>query len=240
MADTDPVQESVNALSRFFVADATLGDTVQRVVELAGQAIPPAEMTGLTMLIEDRPTTAFFSDPTAPEIDQAQYDSGRGPCLDSFRQRKTFIIDLTSEDERWPEFSRAAAEHGILSTMSLSLHTGDRSLGALNFYARTGGAFSEESVQHGQVFADQAAIVLLNSQAYWDAQTVKERLVEAMQSRAVIEQAKGILIAQSKVDADAAFEILVRASQRENRKLRDIAAELVRAYVEGEGEGASG
>jgi GAF domain-containing protein len=227
----DPVQESIAALSRFFIGDGSMGDTVQRVVELAERAVSASDMTGLTMLVEDKPTTAFFTDQAAPEIDQEQYRAGAGPCLDAFRDRAVYTIASTRDDTRWPDFCRAALDHGIESTMSLPLRAGEGAVGALNFYSRTRAAFSEETEEQGQLFADQAAIVLLNAQTYWDAFTLSERLNEALQSRAVIEQAKGILIAQSHVDADGAFAILVKASQRENRKLRDIATEMVERNI---------
>lgn len=77
------------------------------------------------------------------------------------------------------------------------------------------------------VFAAQAAIVLANAQAYWDARTLSEQMSEAMEHRSTIEQAKGIIMAGGGRNADEAFQVLVRASQRENRKLRDVAAEIV-------------
>ena len=113
------------------------------------------------------------------------------------------------------------------STLSLPLLVGEGSVGALNFYSTKEDGFSDEDRRNSATFALQAAVVLANAQAYWDARTLNEHLAEAMRSRATIEQAKGILMAQSNVGPDAAFELLRSASQRENRKLRDIAQELV-------------
>ena len=106
-------------------------------------------------------------------------------------------------------------------------------MGALNFYARTPAASSDEDVQVGLQFATQAAIVLANSQAYWDAHQLGQDMAEAMKSRATIEQAKGILMGAQRCSADDAFQILVRASQRENRKLREMAAEIVARTADG-------
>lgn len=211
----------------FFVGDGTLEETLQRVADLAARAVPPAAMTAMTMLVDEKPTTAVFTDEAAHEIDQAQYETGSGPCLDAFRHARVYRIDSTERDDRWPEFARAAAEHGIRSTLSLPMIAWDRGVGALNFYSEQEAGFSGEDEEGGRAFAQQAAIALANAQAYWDAHTLSEGLNEAMKSRAVIEQAKGVLMAGSGVDADAAFEMLKRASQRTNRKLRDIAAEIV-------------
>lgn len=222
----DAILESIVALSTFFVGDRTLGDTLTEVVTLACKSIGPAEMAGITMLVEGRPRTAVFTNPESPEIDATQYDTGAGPCLDAFRYQQPYRIESTATDTTWPAFSAAAATHGVVSTLSLPLAAMHEGLGALNLYSRDT-AFSDDDEQVGGVFAAQAAIVLANSQAYWDARHLSEQLNEAMVHRAVIEQAKGMLMAARGCDADEAFQLLARASQSENRKLRDIAAKLV-------------
>jgi GAF domain-containing protein len=179
------------------------------------------------MIIEGQRRTAVFTDPTAPEVDQAQYDSGEGPCLDAFGQRLTFRIDSTREDGPWPAFRASAAAHGIGSTLSLPMLRESDAVGAMNLYARQERAFGERDEQVGAMFASHAAIVLANANAYWDARDLSSRLGEAMKSRAVIEQAKGILMANQRCAENEAFELLVRASQRENVKLRDVARRIV-------------
>ena len=227
VTDDDPVRASLSALAGFLVGQETVVETLQRIIELSAVAVPPAAYTGLTMLVEDQVTTSVFSDPEVREIDQAQYEAGSGPCLDSFRHGVVYGIPSTKDDTTWAEFSQKALQHGIRSTLSMPLLGADRPLGALNFYSPEEDGFSEEDQRAGAAFATQAAVVVANSQAYWDERGLREQLAEAMQSRATIEQAKGIVMAQSGVDADEAFDILRRASQRENRKLRDIARELV-------------
>ena len=227
MAPQEPLERSLAALSRFFVGDGTLHDTLQRVAEYAEQAVPAAAMTGITMLVEGRAKTAVYTDEAAPEIDSAQYETGIGPCLDSFRHRQVFRIHDTTKDDRWPPFSEAAAARGVRSTMSIPMIANHEGVGALNYYSTSANAFSAEDEEVGGQFGAQAAIVLANAQAYWDAHQLSQNLATAMQSRAVIEQAKGILMGAQRCGADEAFQILVRASQRENRKLRDIAEALV-------------
>jgi GAF domain-containing protein len=225
MAD-DPLTNSLAALTRFFVGDGNLRDTLTRVTHLTVEAIGPADLAGITMRVEGRDRTAVFTDETSPEIDQAQYDSGEGPCVDAFHERKVTQIRSTREDGPWPEFRRAAAAHGIESTLSMPLLANKSAVGALNLYSRTEDGFGQKAIETASLFASQAAIVLANAQAYWDARELGEGLGEAMKNRAVIEQAKGILMAKG-CDADTAFELLVRASQRENVKLRDIAQRIV-------------
>jgi GAF domain-containing protein len=222
--------QALRALSRFLVSERSMGDTLLEVSRITVDAVPAAEMAGITMLSEHgTPTTAVFTDPLAPEIDAAQYESGAGPCLDAWRQRRVVRIDDTSAGAgQYPAFSKAAAAHGVESVLSLPLIAGSNGLGALNLYARRSGGFTTDDETLGLELASAAAIVLANASAYWEANQLSEQLNQAMRSRAVIEQAKGILMARSPdLGPDEAFEVLRKASQRENVKLRDIAQRIV-------------
>jgi GAF domain-containing protein len=219
--------QSLAELSRFFVGDRTLDETLHRVSELTLDAVPPADLVGITMMVDGRHRTAVFTDETAPEIDQAQYDSGEGPCLDAFHDRQVYAIDDTSQEGSWPAFRAAAVAKGIKSTLSLPLVVDRAAVGAMNLYSREAHGFEPTDQDVGSAFAAQAAIVLANAQAYSDAYSLSQRLGEAMESRATIEQAKGILIAAQGCDEQEAFDLLVRASQRENVKLREIARRIV-------------
>jgi GAF domain-containing protein len=222
-----PLTASLASLARFFVGDGTVQQTLQRVSDLAVEALPAAKMVGITTIVEGRERTAVFTDEEALEIDQAQYDSGDGPCVSAFRESQATAIEDTSEPGEWPEFRRTAAAHGIRSTLSLPLLVDKTAIGAMNLYAGAERAFTEVDRSTGELFAAQAAIVLANAQAYWDARELGVRLGEAMENRAVIEQAKGMLMASQGFGEDNAFNMLVHASQRENIKLRDVARRIV-------------
>ncbi len=111
--------------------------------------------------------------------------------------------------------------------MSLPLIANAGPIGALNMYSETERAFGSLDVEVGNAFASQAAFVLANAQAYWDARLLSENLGQAMRSRATIEQAKGIIISTSGCTEDEAMELLVQQSQHQNVKLREIAREIV-------------
>jgi len=226
MAD-DPLAESLAALSRFFVGDLTVIETLNRVSELTVQAVPAADLVGLTILVEGRQRTAVFTDELAPEVDQTQYDTGEGPCLAAFEEQRIFPIESTREDGRWPAFRKAAADHGIGSTLSVPMVVDGKATGAMNLYSFAERAFGENEARTATLFSTQAATVLANSQAYWDARDLNTRLGEAMEFRAAIEQAKGMLMITQGCDPAEAFSLLVRASQRENIPLRDIAVRMV-------------
>lgn len=230
MTDTDPTPTVLEALSRFLVRSATLGETLEWVAGLALTSIEPAAGVGLTLLEgRTKPVTVFASpDAISARVDQAQYDADDGPCLHAYRNRTvTRVGDSAGTATRWPSYARAAAESGIGSTLSLPLTAADETYGALNLYATSRFAFRDADITVGREFSDSASIVLANASAYWDARDLASGLREAMQSRAAIEQAKGKLMASGHLDADEAFQVLVRASQRSNVPLREVAERIV-------------
>ncbi|HUF33910.1 MAG TPA: GAF and ANTAR domain-containing protein [Acidimicrobiales bacterium] len=236
----DALAEALRSLSTFLVAEASLGDSLRRVAEITVAALPGAEFAGFTMLDDKgQPTTEVFTDQESPDIDQSQYDSGRGPCLDAWRHDRVVRLDdiAAGDGGAYPEFSATCAGHGVHSTLSLPLVAAGRALGAMNLYSGRRHGFSDDDEALGVDLAVAAAAVLANAVAYWDALELGEQLTEAMASRAVIEQAKGILMAASPGrTADDAFDLLRQASQRENIKLREVAQRIVeqRSLVDSE------
>src|SRR4051794_8982745 len=171
-----PLQSSREDWSAFLVSDQTIGDALTTVSRLAVDAVAPAMFAGMTMMVHDQLTTQAFTDPMCPEIDQAQYTSGHGPCLAAFGNASTIVVECLEHDGRWPEFAAVATARGVRSTMSLPLVSGETPVGALNFYAGADGAFGEAEVQIGRSFAAQAIVVLANAQANWAARSKSERL----------------------------------------------------------------
>jgi GAF domain-containing protein len=227
-----PPPESADPSELFAVLlpDTPLTDVLQRVTTLAARTVSNCTAAGITLAQTGRPHTPVYTDERSPKVDQVQYDNDSGPCLDALREGRIFMIADTATESRWPEFCAAAAAVGFRSTLSVPIDvSGHRTevLGALNLYSETPESFDEGSVASTESLAHQAAIVIANAQAYWGAKELSDQLQAALESRAVIEQAKGILMGREGITADKAFEVLVRASQRENRKLRELAAEIV-------------
>jgi GAF domain-containing protein len=180
------------------------------------------------MTVDARVGTYVFTHSEVADIDQAQYDTGDGPCVDAFRQGEAIVIGSTLESGPYPVFRAVAADHGMLSVASLPMNATEVTVGALNLYATRSHAFDDEAVRTGRTFADDAAYLLLNHQAYWDVHSLSENLQQALVSRATIEQAKGIIMATTGCTPDEAFDRLREQSQQENVKLRDLAEILVR------------
>ncbi|MBX3287307.1 MAG: GAF and ANTAR domain-containing protein [Actinobacteria bacterium] len=223
----EEIGESLVALHQYFVGDATLEDTLHRVCEAAISVIPAATQAGISMTVNGRVGTYVFTDPETVEIDRPQYDTGDGPCITAFRTGETVFIDSTRSTERFPAFSATALAHGVLSVMSVPMNATDETVGALNLYAPTEHAFDGSTRSTVEHFASHAAYLLVNARAYWDARMLGENLGKALESRSVIEQAKGIIMGTTGCSADQAFQRLVEQSQHENIKLRELAAEIV-------------
>jgi GAF domain-containing protein len=223
----EPLKRSLQTLTQFVLGDSTLGDTLDQVTRLAADAVIPAHLAAITLWSQGRPVTATYTSQMAEEIDAAQYQADSGPCVDAMRERRVKRLESTEEEMRWPEFSAAASAHGIRSVISFPLVVQDVGMGALNYYATEPHAFSGIDEEIGGVFADQASIVLANAAAYFEATDLGSQLQEALTSRDLIGQAKGLLMSAQGCSGEEAFEVLRRASQRENRRLRDIAAEMV-------------
>jgi GAF domain-containing protein len=175
--------------------------------------------------------TAAHSSPWVELVDEDQYTTGEGPCIDAIH-RATVISLKDLDDPRYPRFCTRAREEGLGSVLALPLTVNDRTVGALNLYSREPDAFDADAQDLARNFAAQAAIALVNIELYEGATKLNDQLNEAMDSRAVIEQAKGILMGREHCDADQAFELLKAMSQTENVKVREVATLLV-------GEGGS-
>src|SRR4051794_41165051 len=192
--------------------------------------MPGNPETSVSLLVKDRPTTIASTGRLATDLDETQYDEGHGPCLHAARTGEVTEIPDTRTDDRWPDYTPRAVEHGSLSSLSipLAIDPDAQVTGALNVYARRPDAFDEASRSVATRFAPYAAVAAGNLRAYQSARDMADNLQAALESRAVIDQAKGILIERYKLTPDQAFQLLAQASMGANRKVRDIADELVR------------
>ena len=228
--DVDPRSRALRALSCFVVTEMPLDATLTEIAKIVTESMAPVAFAGMSLFDDDgRPTTAIFTDPESPEIDAAQYAAGSGPCLDAWHRSEQVVIhDIADPDAPYVEFRAAALAHGIRSTLSLPLLIESGSVGALNLYATTKEAFRGQDREIAEELAAVAGALIANSLAYWGVFETTEHLQAALHSRSVIEQAKGILMAETPgLGAEGAFETLKAASQRENTKLREIAARIV-------------
>jgi GAF domain-containing protein len=229
VAASEGLSAAVQAVAQFLVADVPLGQTLERVSMLVRDAVEPAAVVGLTLLDErGRPSTRVFTDGVSPAVDKGQYEDDEGPCIDALREARIVRVEhAAAEVDKWPSYSRLARENGVHSTLSLPLTAGSDRLGVMNLYATGDRSFSDRDERHAELLATQAAVVLANARAYWSAYELGAGLTRALEWRAVIDMAKGKIMASSHCTPDEAFQLLVKASQRENVPLREIARRLV-------------
>ncbi|WP_308123511.1 GAF and ANTAR domain-containing protein [Modestobacter marinus] len=231
---TDPANPSslprtraaLDELGRLLLSEHTTPSVLQRIVDLVQQAMPAGVEVSITLVRGEHPTTAAFTGRLAEELDETQYERGCGPCLEAaVGGLTTEITDARSED-RWPEYVPTLLARGALSALAAPVPAAHLTA-ALNVYARTAQAFTDGDRSALVEFATYAGAALTNMDALQDARDLAENLRRAMEFRSVIEQAKGILMERHKLTADQSFRLLADASMRTNRKVRDVAEDLV-------------
>jgi GAF domain-containing protein len=214
-------------LGHIKLGETDLRGVLSRVADLAKKTVPGVGEVSVTLVRGARAHTAAYTGQPALQLDEAQYEAGDGPCLTAAAARSTVLVQDMSGDRRWPDWSRQAASAGVGSSLSIGLPIEEQMSGALNIYGDPPHAFDAEAVALAQTFAGYAAVALANAHLYDATASLVQHMQTAMASRAVIEQAKGIVMGQRRCTAEEAFAILTKISQDSNRKLRDVAATLV-------------
>ncbi len=221
-------QQALDQLGRLTLGTHDMQSLLQTVADLAKSVMPGDPEASVTLLVNDKATTAVYTGQLALDCDESQYGRGFGPCLHAASTGELVEIADARADPRWRDYLDRAVERGALGSLSVPLPVSEGVAGALNLYAREPHAFDEDSRSAAVQFGPYAAVAVSNMYAYQDARDMAANLQAALESRAVIDQAKGILIERYKLTPDQAFQALARVSMHTNRKLRDIADDLVR------------
>ena len=220
----DGFADLVVALNQSMVGEESLSDTLARVVYIVCQSPIGADHAGVTLQRGEGPTTAAFYGDAALPLDTAQYEAGDGPCLTAYRTGEIVrIAAIADQSEHWPHFTEAAAQHGIVSSLSLPLRLDGETVGAMNLYSSTPLELRDATVDLARLFAEQAAVAVSNADVYWKTYALTQNLTAALDNRELIGEAKGIIATTDKITLDEAFDQLRRSSQRLNMKLRDVA-----------------
>ena len=213
-------------LAGLALAEETIQSVLQRVVDLVKQEMPAGAEASMTLLRNEQATTAAFTGELASALDEMQYERGYGPCLEAALSGQVIEITDGRAEGRWPDYMPTFLQAGALSSLAVPVPAAQLAA-ALNVYAPVADAFTDADRQVVGEFAAYAAAALINMDALQDALDLAENLRKAMQYRSVIEQAKGIFIERHKLTAEQAFRLLADASMHANRKLRDVAEDLV-------------
>ncbi len=201
-------------------------DFLQQLAVLSAALIPRTSC-GLTIRRDHQIATVASSDELAMQLDEIQYSRSQGPCLQAMRTRERIQVTDLATETRWGDYRIHALTAGVRSSVSLPLIIDEISLGALNLYSRAPDNFPEPDIRRAESFALQSATALTLLLRQAKQATIEDQLLEGLATRAIIDQALGIVMAQRQIGSAAAFGILREASQNGNRKISVIAAELI-------------
>jgi hypothetical protein len=227
--DPGPTSDPTSAISQMITTLFSAGgvrETVDQVIALAVTTIEGCDYAGIFITDGDTVSTPISTDPVVAVVDAAQHRTGEGPCLDAMAQGVAYYAEDLGDDPRWPRFGPEAQENGVRSLLALPLMVNDAP-GALNLYARYPQAFGIIDRGRGLLLASLAGLAYSTAQTHEDEERRAANLHAALATREMIGQAQGILMERERITADQAFDILRRASQHLNLKLRDIAQNLI-------------
>lgn len=201
-------------------------DFLHQLAVLAA-SIVPATHCGITLRRDGEIATVVSSDEVAMRMDEVQYTRGRGPCLESMARGVRIDVSDMERETRWGDYAEHAVANGILSVVSVPLTLDGDTVAALNLFAAAAHAFTDHDIARAEAFTGQAATALTILLRHARHTVLDDELREALATRAVIDQALGILMVTRRITSHDAFEILRHASQTTNRKVSVIAAELI-------------
>jgi GAF domain-containing protein len=226
---SDDLLRSFADLTDLLVAMPDVSTLLERTAVLAAAAVTPGASCGITLSRNGPALTVAASDARGAQIDELQYEVDEGPCLDALRMGAVVDVPRLADEDRWPGYRPRALTAGVRSSHSMPLRIGSQTIGAVNFYADRPHRFGPVQREHAVIYARQIVNLIRVALRCVEQMELIDQLRQALTSRAVIDQAIGVLAARQGVTPDEAFILLRRASQNSNRKLRDVAATTVRS-----------
>ena len=217
------VLERVADIAQELASARSVDETLHRVVELGQNYVAGCEAASLSIIHDRIVSTPAWSHELAWEVDQAQYRTSEGPCLEAIVSHDTTTLNDLEQETRWPRWRAAIADLEVRSMMSFRLTVtpeDDATIGALNLCSTRPYAFGEQSRLFGQVFASHAAVALR-------AAFTEAGLETALEAREQITKAKGVLMERERLSSTAAFDRLVDLSRKRHQTLRRVADDIL-------------
>jgi GAF domain-containing protein len=229
------LMESADAfaeLGRINFRETTFDAVLARIAGLTRRTVPGAAAVSVTLVGGGGAHTATCTGEQASALDQWQYAHGHGPCLAAAAANITVPVTDMAGECRWPDWAEQAIGVGVHSAVSVGVPLYESVTGALNIYATEPGAFDDDAVILAQTFAGYLAVAMANTGLYADGAGLARHMRDAMGNRAVIEQAKGVIMADRHCAPEEASAILARISEYTGRDAVDVATELVSSAAE--------
>lgn len=224
---TTDLASALAQMSQVLLAVQTDDTVIKLVTELAVATLPGTLGAGVTLVDTQGKRTRAASNALVEQADQLQYTYDAGPCLAAWRDQAPVQVDDIREESRWPEWTAAVSTLGVRSMLSVPMLSAGRSMGAIKVYSDRPDAYDAGSVTVLELFAQQAAVLLANTQAVSDARQLSAQLTAALDDRDVMAQATGILLAQGAKDVPAAVDTLRSAGQRAGTSVHSVARGVV-------------
>ncbi len=201
------------------VPEANLQATLDAMARTAVETIGPAKYAGVNLYEHGKFVPQAVAGEPPLILDVLQQETGTGPCIDASRDQVTIRVDDIATETRWPKYTERALALGVASMLCVPLSGTEQQLGSVSLYASDRAAFTLADEYVARLFASQAALALAEAHR-------ADQMRQALSSRDVIGQAKGILMERHRITADEAFGLLSKHSQQANRKLADVARAL--------------
>ena len=199
-------------LQRLLLQSPDVDAFLSQIAVLAAAVTSPPSSCGVTLRRNGEVSTVAASSLLASQADEIQYGRGQGPCLHSMRTGEVVHIPDLAADDRWTDYKLNALAQGVRSSLSTPLFVDDQPVGALNLYTDTLHTFTPADITKARAFADQASAALTLVLRHAEHLDLQEQLRNALASRAVIDQALGIIMGQQRCNATDAFAVLRHAS----------------------------
>ena len=218
------IARQLSDIARRLLAPGSLEETLTHIMELTWQTFDGCDQCGVCSTSDARPV---WTSSVVGKLDDLQTRLGEGPCLDVLGGQDTVHVEDLHRSELWPQFAPAAVRAGMRSVLAYRLFADDHTLGALQMYSSLPGAFSAHDNAVGLSLAAHAGMALDQAHKHASEREQSDNLHAGLESREIIGQAQGILMEREKITGEQAFQFLRESSQHLNRKLRDVAQDLV-------------
>jgi GAF domain-containing protein len=211
----------------------SLESSLHEVVHVAQAAMPGASEVSATLLVANVVTARAYTAELALDLDEVQYAVQSGPAVDAIATGRLVHVDDMASETRWVDFVEAAKACGVCSVISvpISAEAESRVSAGLSVYSTRPHAFGANTLAIALGFARYAESTVLNAHVHETCRELTRHLAAALAARPTIDQAKGIVMRDRACTAEEALEMLVAASQRSNRKLRDVASDIVESVT---------
>lgn len=233
LSDPDEVLSAASALGDLLLGEEDVDDALAAALAVVQRVVTGDPMASLTVRPRHggNPTTRAATDAVSRSLDEWQYEHGEGPCVTAHEEVVSCVVPDLDREPPFADFAHVALDAGVHGVASFPLLVrDDLSIGSLNLFYRTTDAIDDAVAATGARLATTLAPTLANFLTYQGAVELTGQLEEALEGRAVIERAKGLLMARLDIDDEAAFQLLSTQSQQQNERVREVAAGLLRDH----------